>query len=45
MLTRRIVRWGMLVSGTLFAIDFSSCGTTGELMELLLPTVIFALAT
>jgi hypothetical protein len=45
MMTRRIVRWGMMISGTLFALDLSPCGPTGELMELVLPIVLVGLAT
>jgi hypothetical protein len=35
----------MLGSGTLLAIDFSPCGPSGEIMELLLPVVILGLVT
>lgn len=45
MLKRNILRVAFLGTSILFAVDFSSCGPTGELMELLLPTVIFGLAT
>ncbi|HOA74811.1 MAG TPA: hypothetical protein PL151_20175 [Phycisphaerae bacterium] len=45
MMTRRLVRWGMVITGTLFALDLSPCGPTGELMELVLPIVIVSLAT
>ncbi len=45
MLKRNIMRLAMVGSGILWAIDFSPCGPTGELMELLLPTVLVGLAT
>jgi hypothetical protein len=45
MLKRNILRLAMLGSGTLFAIDLSPCGPSGELMQLLLPALILGLAT
>jgi len=45
MLKRQILRWAFLGTGILLAIDLSPCGPTGELMELLLPTIIVGLAT
>jgi len=45
MLKRRIMRYGMALTGSLWALDLSPCGPTGELMELILPIAILGLAT
>jgi hypothetical protein len=45
MLKRNIMRLGLVGTGILLALDLSPCGPTGELMELVLPTVIIPLLT
>lgn len=45
MLKRNIKRLALIGTATLFAMDLSACGPTGELMEMILPTVIIGLLT
>lgn len=45
MLKRNMMRVALIGSTVLLQFDLSPCGPTGELMELILPTVIIGLLT
>ncbi len=45
MIKRNIMRVALVGTGILLAMDLSPCGPTGDLMELILPTVIVGLLT
>lgn len=45
MLKRNVMKLALVGTATLFAMDLSPCGPAGELLELILPTILIGLAT